>query len=440
LSTASAPLDAGETRAQAFARDVRALPREAWVVFAGTFINRFGSFVLTFLVLILVRRGFSPAQAGIAAAAYGAGCVASALVGGHAADRFGRRRTIALSMFSGAAVMLAMWRAESLPAIIALAALAGVTAELYRPAAAALLADYTPPGRRVVAFALYRLAINAGFAMGPAVAGFLADRSLAFVFVGDAVTCALYGTLILFAIPRSADQPRTHAAPDLAAADPPDVDRSHLRRSDADRSRVRPAEAPPSAFQLMAADRALVMVLVAGTALSFVYHQATVSLALEVDARGMSTASFGLLMSLNGLFCLLLELPVAAVTARLPAWLPLAAGAALTGIGFGATALAPTLIALAATVFVWTLGEVVYAPVASAYVADLAPRPDVQGRYQAALGFTGAAGMVLAPALGPALFGWSRGGLWSLCAGLGVAAGLVFVALRGARRAAAVVA
>jgi len=52
---------------------LRALPPAAWILFAGTFINRFGSFVLTFLVLYVIRLGFSAAQAGAAAGAYGVG-------------------------------------------------------------------------------------------------------------------------------------------------------------------------------------------------------------------------------------------------------------------------------------------------------------------------------------------------------------------------------
>ena len=418
MSTASVPLPGSERRWEAFVADVRALPRAAWIVYAGTFVNRFGSFVLTFLVLILVRRGFTPAEAGLAASVYGVGSLGAAVIGGQAADRIGRRRTIALSMFSAAAVMLLLWRAETLGTIVALAGLAGVTAELYRPAASALLADLAPAGRRVVTFALYRLAGNAGFAMGPAVAGYFANRSLAFVFVGDAVTCALYGLLILVAIPKDADRARGAAAVDA----PPETP-----AASAD------AAPPPSALRLILADRALLATLGALVAVSFVYHQATVSLALEVDARGLSPAAFGVLASLNGAVCLLLELPVAAVTARMAAWLPMTLGAALVGLGFGATGLAPTFIALMLTVFLWTLGEIVHSPVTSAYVADLAPA-GVQGRYQAALGFTYAIGLVLAPALGPALFGWSRGGLWAICAALGLGAALVFAAVGRAHR------
>jgi MFS family permease len=42
---------------------------------------------------------------------------------------------------------------------------------------------------------------------------------------------------------------------------------------------------------------------------------------------------------------------------------------------------------LALTVLIWTLGEIIYAPVASAYVADIAPE-HLRGRYQGAWGLT----------------------------------------------------
>ena len=60
-------------------------------------------------------------------------------------------------------------------------------------------------------------------------------------------------------------------------------------------------ERGPSALRLIARDRALLLVLAAAVALSFVYHQSTVTLALEVDARGLSTDTYGLLASLNGM-------------------------------------------------------------------------------------------------------------------------------------------
>ena len=88
--------------------DLRQMPRPVWFLFAGSFVNRFGSFVLPFLVLYLTRRGYTPAQAGFAISTYGLGSLGAAAVGGQLADRAGRRQTIAASMLTSAAVMLAL--------------------------------------------------------------------------------------------------------------------------------------------------------------------------------------------------------------------------------------------------------------------------------------------------------------------------------------------
>ena len=141
---------------------LRALPHPAWILFAGTFINRFGSFVIPLLVLYLKKRGFTESDAALALTSYGLGHFAASLLGGYLADRIGRRKTIALSMFSSAVSMLLLSQANSLGMIAALTALTGLTAELYRPASSALLMDLVRPEQRVTAFAAYRWALNAG--------------------------------------------------------------------------------------------------------------------------------------------------------------------------------------------------------------------------------------------------------------------------------------
>ncbi len=80
---------------------LRALPPTAWILFAGTFLNKFGSLVAPFLSLYLTRMGYSVAQAGFAIGAYGVGNVLATVVGGYSADPRGRRRTNLMSLFSG---------------------------------------------------------------------------------------------------------------------------------------------------------------------------------------------------------------------------------------------------------------------------------------------------------------------------------------------------
>src|SRR5687767_13948885 len=180
---------------------LRSLPGPTWVLFGGTFVNRFGTFVMPFLAIYLTRQGYSATQAGFAMSMYGAGHIVASMLGGHLADRIGRRHTIALSMLGSAATMMALSQARSFPAIVVCAFFVGLAGELYRPAASALLGDLVTPEQRVAAFGMYRFAINLGFALGPATAGFLADRSFFGLFAVDAATSLAYGVVALFALP-----------------------------------------------------------------------------------------------------------------------------------------------------------------------------------------------------------------------------------------------
>src|SRR5919197_1916443 len=107
--------------ARTLRRNVRELPRAAWFLIVGAFINRFASFALFFLVLYLTSHGVSVKAAGVAVAVWGAGEVLASLVGGHLADRIGRRNTIALSMFSSAASVLGISRVHSFGPILPIA-------------------------------------------------------------------------------------------------------------------------------------------------------------------------------------------------------------------------------------------------------------------------------------------------------------------------------
>src|ERR1051326_9467803 len=104
-------------------------------------------------------------------------------------------------MFSAAAMLLCLSQARGLPVIILFSTAAGLTAELYRPASSALVTDLVPAGQRVTAFAAYRMALNAGFAFGPATAGWLAKHSFSWLFWGNAATSVLYGLVAWFALP-----------------------------------------------------------------------------------------------------------------------------------------------------------------------------------------------------------------------------------------------
>ena len=356
-----------------------------------------------FLVLWLTRIGWSAGMAGLAVSVYGLGGLFASIAGGWLADRFGRRRTIALSMFSSAAVLLALPHARGTGLVLTLAGLAGLTSELYRPAANGLLSDLIPAGRRVPGFAIYRLAVNLGHAVGPAIGGFVAERSFVWVFTADAVTSIAAGIVALTMLPEGRRSTR--------AEDPVGGFRGALRT-----------------------DRSFLVFLVATTLVTLIAFQSTASFPLQVRASGLTSAHYGLLMSLNGVLVVLFELPLVGITRRLRPRPVMAVGIALTGIGFALVAWADTFAFFAMTVFVWTAGEIVFTPVAAAYVGDVAPEV-LRGRYYGAWLLTHSLGVVLGPGLGTALYEVSPGGLWAACAGLGVVGALlVLVSPRPARR------
>jgi MFS family permease len=375
---------------------LRALPRPVWILFFGSFLNKFGAFVVPFLAIYLTQQGYTLTDAGIAIGAYGVGNLIASLLGGYLADTIGRRKTIVLSMLSAAIAMMLLSQAKRLETIIALAALAGLTGELYRPAASALLADLVPTGQRVTAFSAYRMAFNAGWAFGPATAGFLAAHGYFWLFLGDAVTSVLFGVVAWFALPRG----------------------------------VRSKEQKISwgeALKTLRHDKKFHQAMFAALAVSLVIFQMSSTFGLYVTQLGFSPATYGALISLNGALVVFCELPLTTVTRRFPAQRVMALGYLLLGLGFALNIFAHTIPALIGCVVVFTFGEMIAFPVVNAYVADLSP-PHMRGRYSGAFGFTWACGLIFGPALGMKLFAFDSAALWSSCGALGLLSAMIILA------------
>ena len=383
---------------------LRGLPRPVWLLAVGQFINAFGNFLPVFLVLYLTARGVGPAQAGLALSCYGAARVVAPVLAGRLADRLARRAVIALGMSISAGAIAAVPTVGDAHVVMALAAGAGAGAALAGPAAAALVADLVPAVDRIQGFALQRLAVNLGYATGPAAAGFLVTVGYRWLFVVQPLTCAIFAALSLIALP---SRPLREAA-----------------------SAARPEPGPPiGALRSLARPRPA-RLMVALTAAHVVYFQGLVTLPLVVRATGHSAATYGLLSSLNGLLVIILELPIAARTRRTRRQPTIAVGFLLIGIGIASLGLSPAAPAaplLVTCVVLYSLGEMVFDPVAQAYTTELAP-PELRARYQVAFATAVNSGYLLAPLLGGALYAHAPSALWSLCLVLTVlAAGLVLV-------------
>jgi len=152
-----------------------------------------------------------------------------------------------------------------------------------------------------------------------------------------------------------------------------------------------------------------------------------------VARQGFSPLQYGTLLSLNGLLIVVFEIALTLWLQRFPPVPLLAIGYALTGIGWALTGFAHTLPALAMTVAIWTVAEMIFAPMMGAYVTNLAPER-YRGRYHGLHMLTWSIGMLAGPVLGTMMYERSETLLWSACAVSGiVAAALLLMPQRRSR-------
>lgn len=381
--------------------DFRGLPRPFWVLFAGTIVNRAGGFVLVFLAIYLTEvRGLTAAQAGAIVSAYGLGAICGGPLGGALADRVGRRPTLVAALLGGAASMLMLGLVIGIAPIAVTATLTGLLYEMYRPVVSAAVADVVPPDDRSRAYNLMYWAVNLGASIAPLLGGAIAARSYRVLFAADAATTAMFGVIVWAALPET--------RPDRSS---------------------RGATAKGGVRAILN-DRVFVAICLLSLAFSIVFFQSFVGLPIDVRAHGHSAAKFGALIALNGILIVCLQ-PLAGELIRDRRRLPvLAAASVLLGVGFGMNAWIGSMAGYAAAVAIWTFGEILFAPAATAMVADLAP-PDLRGRYQGAfaMAFTGA--FAAAPAAGGYVIAHAGAQwLWIGCLATGLLVAVGFFMLR----------
>ncbi|WP_327429423.1 MFS transporter [Streptomyces sp. NBC_01236] len=381
------------------------LPRAYWWIWTSILVNWLGAFTGPILALSLTdARGYSVSYAGFVVSLLGAGAIAGSAAGGILADRIGRR----LTMFAGhcltAVSMVLLGLSTAQGAVSAAAFAAGLGAASVRPAAQASLADLVPSADRPRAFAYNYWAVNTGTAVSAVLAGLMVEHGYTQLFLADAATTLLCGAVVLAKVPETRPE---HPAPAPAPAD-----RAQRHTAEAHAHVPLRKDAPFLLFVL------LTLVFAA------VYEQKAAALPVVVTGHGHSAATFSLLMALNALLVVLLQLPVTRLVSGRSRAAVLLAGGVLVGVGFGLTGLATGTLPLVGTVVVWTAGEMLYAPLAGAVSAELAP-VHRRGRYQGAYGTAWSAAAFIGPAGGTWVLAHAGpGALWSLCAAAGVAAGV----------------
>lgn len=175
------------------------IPKPIWWLSLVMFINRSGTMVIPFLTVYLTSNGYTLSQAGTVMSAFGLGAILGSFVGGKLSDRFGFFWVQFYSLLLNGIFFIILSYVEGLwPFTITIFLLASV-GEAFRPANAAAIAAYSNDSNRTRAYSLNRLAINLGWAIGPAIGGLLVYYfNYKLLFWADGFTC-IAASLLLYA-------------------------------------------------------------------------------------------------------------------------------------------------------------------------------------------------------------------------------------------------
>lgn len=387
--------------------EFRQLDRRIFAIAAARCINTAGfSIVMPYLGLYLnTRLGAKMVEIGLL---YGAASVCAAVgtvVGGELSDRLGRKPVMVAALLLRAVVFVGMGLAvqarTSLPVLAPLFLVNALLRSLFDPASQAqvsLLAveGHDQPGEaermRTAAFGLQRVGINLGWAMGPALGGFLAAAS--------------YGRLFFLSVPILV----------LAAAIVARVRDSPARAGERGRIRVADLWDVPR-------PRTWLAFLAVVTLMSVLTTQLYGTMSVYAMARlGVPQRDFGLLYTVNGVLVVVLQGLGVRIIQRFGVRAALIVGPLVYALGYALLGTATGFRSLAAAVAVVTLGELLTEPAEMVAAAQLGA-PDRPGRAMGVFGLVNAFGNAIGPAAGGALFDHSAGHplrLWWSIAALGV--------------------
>src|SRR5262245_9972122 len=385
------------------------LPAATWLVCAAAFVNRAGSMVLPFLSLYLgARFGYSVEEAGYVVALYGIGSTFGNLLGGRLVDPLGPVRVQIATLLAAGVWMWLMTQAGTPLLLGAGVFVLGVLNDAFRPGNMAAVLATVPPELGPRALTLNRVAINAGWAIGPTIGGQLAHVDYRLLFVADGTSCALAAVVLLLWVPKHL--PFERAAPDAAAGTARDA---------------APAAAGTSPWR----DGPFLALLgtTMATFLAFMQYFSTETRYLK-ESFGFDESQIGWLLAINPTLIVLVEMPLVRSLRGRPRLPIVAFGTLLIALAF------PLLVprawglgGLYAQLLLLTVGEMFSFSLLSSFVSDRAP-PQSRGSYLGVYGATFSAAFVIAPALGGFVYErFSADALWFGCS---VMAGLAALGYR----------
>ncbi len=321
---------------------------------------------------------------------------------GALSDRVGRRAPLLAGLAGNALVLPCFLLVEGPVSLVAWSLALGLAGAVQMPAGGALLVDLAPLARRQTVLAINYTAISAGYTLGVAPGGFIAEQG--YGLLAAASSAGYIAVAVFFALALRGTLPRERTQ----------ADRSFLRHT-------------------FGAARDGVFLVFAALAFTFPFTMGLLAFVSPLYAAdsGVAEGTIGLILAANGVITAALSVPVAARIEKRGPFHLLGPAAVIVAVSFTCLALVPGVAwGLLTGMLIITGAELVFSSAVPTAVARLAPGGE-RGAYQGAWTLVQSLGMgsaFLASGLLRDLVGWRAA--WLLFAGLAVAAAIGLLATR----------
>ena len=262
------------------------LSKEIWWLALITFINRAGTMVLPFLSLYLTEGlKLSLSEVGWTMTCFGVGSLFGAWLGGKLTDRFGFYKVMFWSLLTTGFLFITLQFVHTFIGFAIGIFITMIVADAFRPAMFVSLKAYSKPGNQTRSLTLTRLAINLGFSFGPLFGGIIiATINYSGLFWVDGITCIAAIFLMKIVL-----HPKK------------------LKKTTEDPVEVFSENNATSIFR----DFPYLLFLIIVFLMGFVFLQLFTTMPLYYkEIHALTEVQIGLLMSLNGFFIFLFEMPL----------------------------------------------------------------------------------------------------------------------------------
>ncbi|ANE52856.1 MFS transporter [Flavisolibacter tropicus] len=350
------------------------IPRPIWWLSLVMFINRSGTMVIPFLTVYLISNGYTLSQAGTVMSAFGLGAILGSFIGGKLSDRLGFFWVQFFSLLSNGVFFIILSHIHGFWSFAITIFLLASVGESFRPANAAAIAAYSTDSSRTRAYSLNRLAINLGWAIGPAIGGLLAyNFSYTALFWADGLTC-IAAALLLYIF----------------------LFQFHQETISQKATQKETVIASNSAYKDRVFMKGMFSLLLIGICFFQLFSMLPVYYKEEVH---LSENIIGLILASNGVIIVLVEMIlVYKLEHRRHPLFYMVVGALLIGLSFLMLAFVPQIALVLVSMLLVTFGEMLLFPFTNSFWVSRTNNFN-RGQYAAAYSMTFAIAQVLSPIL-----------------------------------------